>query len=43
MHVIRRQDDKKFARAEELLFMNLELQRARKAFEMDEGAAATHD
>lgn len=38
VHVIRK-DVKKMARVEELLFMNQELQKARKAFEMDEGNA----
>lgn len=37
VHVIRK-DAKKMARVEELLFMNQELQKARKAFEMDEGS-----
>lgn len=37
MHVLRH-DTKKLARVEELLFMNEELRRARKAFELDEEA-----
>lgn len=32
-----RKDEKKRGRVEELLFMNRELQKARRAFEMDEG------
>lgn len=31
-----RKDPKKYARVEELLFMNEELKRARKAFDVDE-------
>jgi hypothetical protein len=38
LHVLRH-DPKKLARVEELLFMNEELKRARKAFEIDEEAA----
>ena len=35
-----RKDEKKRRRVEELLFMNRELQKARRAFEMDEGEGA---
>ena len=37
MFVLARKDKKKAARVEELLFMNEELKRARKAFEVDDG------
>lgn len=37
LHVLRH-DPKKLARIEELLFMNEELKRARRAFEIDEEA-----
>ncbi len=37
LHVLRH-DPKKLARVEELLFMNEELKRARKAFDIDEEA-----
>lgn len=40
LHVLRH-DPKKVARVEELLFMNEELKRARKAFDIDEEAAGT--
>ena len=35
-----RKDVKKYARVEELLFMNEELRKARKAFEMDDEGGA---
>lgn len=37
LHVLRH-DEKKLARVEELLFMNEELKRARKAFDIEEEA-----
>lgn len=40
LHVLRH-DPKKVARVEELLFMNEELKRARKAFDIEEEAGAT--
>lgn len=42
LHVLRH-DSKKLARVEELLFMNEELKRARKAFEIDEDAGVPKD
>jgi len=36
LHVLRR-DPKKLARLEELLYMNEELKKARKAFDLEEG------
>lgn len=39
MHVLRH-DGKKVARVEELLFMNEELKRARKAFDIEEEMSA---
>lgn len=42
MHVLRR-DPKKLARVEELLFMNEELKRARKVFDIEEEAGIPKD
>ena len=42
LHVLRH-DPKKLARVEELLFMNEELKRARKAFDIDEEAGVAKE
>jgi len=42
LHVLRH-DPKKLARIEELLFMNEELKRARKAFDIEEEAGTTKE